>query len=172
MFFDGLSNVLVIIYKTCFHSVVLSIIQANNVGKEKLTPSDLMDFDGFILRVALPTVIRKHGGDWRLAEKQYSRKTRVPEGIFDFIFNMISQQNLNTVKANELMLVGSHFSDIYFKVWSTVYIPRFIPQFICIRIDIEIGHTMTTHKGYNSMEFPVCFSSIDFYIFYFFVYMV
>lgn len=32
--------------------LVISIIQLNNADEEKFTPSDLMGFDGYILRVA------------------------------------------------------------------------------------------------------------------------
>lgn len=65
-------------FTSVFSLLVISIIQVNNAGKEKFTPSNLMGFDGYILRVAIPTVNRKHGGDLRLAEKQYSRKVCVP----------------------------------------------------------------------------------------------
>jgi len=83
------------------------------------------------------------GGVWRLAEKQYSRKAWVPEGIFDFIFNIISRQKLNTVfTVDELVLLGgSHFPDIYFRVWA---------QFMQIRIDIELRCVMTTHKKWKT----------------------
>lgn len=69
-----------------------------------------------------------------LAEKQYSRKARVPEGIFDFIFNIIFRQKLNTVKSNELQSEVISLTSI---LWSfnTVYIQ--------IQIDIEMRYMMT-----------------------------
>lgn len=63
----ALYNVFIIIYKW-IRAVAISIIQVNSGGKEKFVSSDLMGFDEYILRVALPTVIRKYEGEiegWR-----------------------------------------------------------------------------------------------------------
>lgn len=100
VFFGWLHNVFIIIYKCIRCFVVLSIIQVNKRREKKICPVRLNGFWWVYFTSSSTYSYPEAQGRLKTGGKViFTQSLRFPEGIFDFIFNIIFRQKLNTVKS-------------------------------------------------------------------------